>query len=794
MSLRRASDPDRRLDNELRRRYAVALAAIALLSLGAHMFFSRAMERQTAAVTAARLTGLQQSLVQQISVTAHQLTHEAPGNGEAAEARARLRMLVDQLRRQHRSLLTGDPSAGLRPLSDDLRSAYFDAPSQLNTEITSFLAGVDALLDRRPGSVPAGDAAVAALQETAAGRVRLAYERTADAYEAEGDAIQDRVGHVENALTAATLAVLLLELLLVFRPLASRIRRHVNELAQARADLASIIDAAPVAVLTADRDGRILSTNRSAEATFEPADGVLEGRVLSECFVPDPGTDPEVMCARAVAGEPTSVVDLVGRRGAEGRFKAHVSVSSAQGAGGEVAVVVTNDVTEREAFQTELAHQAMHDALTGLPNRVLLLDSIGNALARGRRRGGLLGVLFLDLDRFKLINDSLGHGAGDDLLKEVARRVSGAMRSYDRLSRFGGDEFVILSEDLASERDAVALAERIAAVLEAPFDLDGQVAHVAASIGIATARHGQGDAESLIRDADAAMYRAKESGRARCEVFDEGMRLRVLNRLNTENELRAGLGRGELLVEYQPLVRVADCKVVGAEALARWEHPERGLLGPGEFIEMAEESGLIVPLGAQVFDEACRQVSAWRKATGSGLPHSISVNLSAEQLSDPGLVGMVRSTLERHELSTDAVDLELEITESALARDPEAVSATLAELKSLGLSLALDDFGTGHSSLTYLRQFPIDTLKIDRSFVMGMLDNAEDAAIVRSVVSLGHALNLSVVAEGVEQQGQLDELRALGCDLAQGFLLGRPGAPSGLAGVRRVGAPEPALA
>jgi len=788
MSVPGAATSDRRLDAALRHRYAAALAAIALLTLGAHVAFERAMERQAAAGAAARLNGLQQSLAQQISVQAHQLTHEGASPAQAVAARVRLRELTDQMRRQHRSLLTGDASMGLRPLSDELRRAYFEPPVALNAHETAFLGGAEALVERRRGSVPSGDAAVAALQESAAGPVRAAYEATADAYEAESAAIQSGVGRVEIGLTAATLAVLLLELLLVFRPLASRIRRHVAELDQARSDLASIIDAAPVAVLTADRDGRILSTNKSAEATFEPADGGLEGRSLADCFVADPDADPEAMCARAVAGEPTRVADLVGRRGDEGRFKAHVSVSSALSAGGEVAVVVANDVTEREAFQTELTRQAMHDALTGLPNRVLLLDSIAHALARGRRRGGLLAVLFLDLDRFKLINDSLGHTAGDDLLKEVARRVSETLRSCDRLARFGGDEFVILSEDLGSERDAVALAERIARALEAPFDLDGQAAHVAASVGIATARNGHGDAEGLIRDADAAMYRAKESGRARCEVFDEGMRLRVLNRLNTENELRAGLGRGELFVEYQPLVRVEDGKVVGAEALARWAHPERGLLGPGAFIEMAEECGLIVPLGAQVFDEACRQVAAWRQATGSGLPHSISVNLSAEQLADPGLVDMVRDTLARHELSTDAVDLELEITESALARDPEAVSRTLAELKALGLTLALDDFGTGHSSLTYLRQFPIDTLKIDRSFVAGMLESSEDAAIVRSVVSLGHALGLTVVAEGVEQVGQLEELRALGCDLAQGFLLGRPGAPSGLVGVPRLGA------
>ena len=794
MPVRGVATSDRRLDSALRHRYAAALATIALLSLGAHVLFQRAMDRQSAAATATRLNGLQQSLAQQVSVNAHHLTHEGSNPAQAAAARIRLRELVDQMREQHRNLLRGEASIGLRPLSDDLRTIYFDAPTQLNSQQTGFLKSADKVLRRAPGTVRPGDAAVAALQETAAGRMRLAYEQTGAAYEAESETIQNSVGRIEGALTLATLAVLLLELLLVFRPLASRIRRHVGELAQAREDLASIIDAAPVAVLTADRDGRILSANKSAEATFELADDAIESGSLSDCFVADSDSDADAMCARAVAGEPTRVADLVGRRGENGRFKAHVSVSSTGSAGGEVAVVVANDVTEREAFQTELERQAMHDALTGLPNRVLLVDSIAHALARGRRRGGLIAVLFLDLDRFKLINDSLGHGAGDELLKEVARRVSDILRSCDRLARFGGDEFVILSEDLSSERDAVLLAERIGEALAVPFDLDGQPAHVAASIGIATARDGHGDAEGMIRDADAAMYRAKESGRARCEVFDEGMRLRVLNRLNTENELRAGLGRGELFVEYQPLVRVTDGKIVGAEALARWAHPVRGLLGPSEFIEMAEECGLIIPLGAQVFDEACRQVAAWRRATGSGLPHSISVNLSAEQLADPGLLDMVRDTLARHGLSTDAVDLELEITESALARDPDAVTQTLLELKALGLTLALDDFGTGHSSLTYLRRFPIDTLKIDRSFVMGMLESAEDAAIVRSVVSLGHALGLTVVAEGVEEPGQLAELRALGCDLAQGFLLGRPGAPSGLAGVARETPPAIALA
>jgi diguanylate cyclase (GGDEF)-like protein/PAS domain S-box-containing protein len=431
-------------------------------------------------------------------------------------------------------------------------------------------------------------------------------------------------------------------------------------------------------------------------------------------------------------------------------------------------VLNTRDVSERVALEAELSVRAWHDALTGLANRALFADRVDNALARRARERRPLTVAFLDLDDFKSINDTLGHGAGDLLLRGVAERLHECVRPGDTVARFGGDEFALLLEN-ADGYAAEAIAERIIAALSQPFHVVDHDVYARASIGLAVA-HGTEVADDLLSGADAAMYVAKARGKARYEVFESQMRDLAVERSGLRTDLEWALPRNELDIHYQPVVDIATGALRGFEALVRWNHPKRGLLGPDEFIELAEESGLIVSIGAWVLRHACQQAEAWRRAEGLDL--AIAVNVSARQLQDPGLVGEIATALQESGLDPGA--LVIEITESATVEDTARVIVRLEELKGLGVSLAIDDFGTGYSSLSHLRRFPVDQLKVDRSFVAGVATSEEDLAIVASVVNLGHALGLSVVGEGVETVVQLEKLSEVGCDLAQGFNWLRP--------------------
>ncbi|MEA2426388.1 MAG: hypothetical protein QOF37_16 [Thermoleophilaceae bacterium] len=431
----------------------------------------------------------------------------------------------------------------------------------------------------------------------------------------------------------------------------------------------------------------------------------------------------------------------------------------------------------REAAEDQMRHQALHDPLTGLPNRTLLLERLTHWLERGGRNARTASLLFVDIDHFKVVNDALGHVRGDQLLQAVARRLRSALRPSDTVARVGGDEFVVLCEDLESQDDAVALAKRLQTALEDPFKIGTHSHRVTASVGIAVWAPGT-SADELMRDADAAMYRAKERGRCRSELFHAGMRAWAESWFTVEEELRAALDRGELSNVYQPIVDPADGRIAGFEALVRWNHPEKGTVPPADFIPIAEQNGLIVPLGHGVLHEACIEATRWPNRA-DGTPLRISVNLSPRQLSDPGLVDSVQAVLAVTGLDPDR--LSLEITESSFADDPARALDVLKRLKDVGVQLELDDFGTGYSSLTYVRMFPIDALKIDRSFVQGVCQSPEDAAIVEAVISMGRALGVNVVAEGVESEAQSAALQTLGCTLAQGFLFSRPVPASALA-------------
>ena len=433
-------------------------------------------------------------------------------------------------------------------------------------------------------------------------------------------------------------------------------------------------------------------------------------------------------------------------------------------------VGVTTDMSSLKDFEEQLQHQANHDALTGLANRSLLQDRFRETLNRARRHNHRAAVLFLDLDHFKNINDSLGHASGDLLLQAAAQRLKSHVREIDTVARFGGDEFAVLLDTIDDNQDAGAVAQKLIDALAQPFQIKDHHYYISASIGIGCYPQDGGDVDTLLKNADTAMYRAKAEGRNNQQFFSVEMNAQALEKLHMSSSLRLALERKEFLLHYQPRLDLSTGRITGAEALIRWQHPELGLISPARFIPIAEENGLIEPIGEWVLGTACRQMRAWRDA---GLPlDRMAVNLSARQFSHPDLLRRIAVILE--ETGLPARYLEVEVTESMVMRDPEATAGVLAKLKALGIAVSIDDFGTGYSSLSYLKRFPLDFLKIDQSFVRGIPSDADDAAIIAAIIAMAKSLKLKLIAEGVETAAQRDFLTVQGCDEAQGYLFARP--------------------
>jgi diguanylate cyclase (GGDEF)-like protein len=495
--------------------------------------------------------------------------------------------------------------------------------------------------------------------------------------------------------------------------------------------------------------------------------------VLLDLRLPDSDGVEAITTLRAAAPEVPIVVltaladELVGLEAMQAGAQDHLLKADSDG---RLVGRTVRYAVERARFERQLDYQALHDSLTGLPNRLLLLDHLELALRRAGQAKEFVAVLFLDIDRFKLVNDSLGHGAGDRILIETAQTLEAIMRPQDTVGRFGGDEFAVVCDGVKGEHDVGMIAETIGQALAEPVTVGGREVFLSASIGIGLSRrNGPQGAEDLVRAAEVALDRAKEKGGGRWELVDSAMQRRALRRLEMEHDLYRAIERDELRVLYQPQVRCADGVLSGVEALVRWEHPSRGLIGPQEFVPLAEETGLITPIGAWVLDQACRQAREWRGRRPDA-PLHVSVNLSVLQLTQPDLVAAVTSVLERTGVGRG--ELCLEVTETTMMRDPGATLTTLLELKRLGVDISIDDFGTGYSSLGYLSRLPIDELKIDRQFISGM-DEPGNARIVSALIGLSHALGLKVVAEGVELPEHVSELTALGCDVAQGWLFGK---------------------
>ena len=547
------------------------------------------------------------------------------------------------------------------------------------------------------------------------------------------------------------------------------LRRTSSALRESEAELRALVGAMSDVIVVLDRDGRYLKIAASgADAAHRPpADWI--GRCVRDVLTPKHANMIATCVTRALESHQPidveySVEDAAGTTWIAGTISPMTD---------ESVVWVARDITSRKTLEFQLSYQALHDPLTGLANRVLFHDRVEHAFTATERAGSRIAVLFLDVDEFKTVNDSLGHGVGDELLTTLAQRLLNATRGCDTVARLGGDEFAVLIEHASADADALIVASRVGAALRAPFQLAAGELAVTASIGIARAGDDD-DTDTLLRNADVAMYRAKSEGRGRCAIFEPEMHQALVDRMALETDLREGIARGEFHLVYQPIVELQDGRLTAIEALVRWTHPQRGLLPPALFVPLAEETGLIAPLGRFVLREACRQAAVWQAAARGDAP-AVTVNLSGRQFEQADLASDVAAALQTSGL--DPRHLVLEITESVVMQNTEATIAQLHALKALGVQLAIDDFGTGYSSLSSLQRFPIDILKIDKSFIDGVTRGGNDAALARTIIALGDMLAMRTVAEGIEHADQQQLMHTLGCRFGQGYLFAKPQSP-----------------
>ena len=553
---------------------------------------------------------------------------------------------------------------------------------------------------------------------------------------------------------------------------ASRARRNVDDLLRSESRFRSLIHHSSDVTLIVAGDGSIRYASPAARHTFGRSAPALEGLSLVSLVHPDDADEAERFFADASERPGRSVAEWR-VRGSSGAWTWTENTASDLAHDPAVGGVVINvrDISERRSLETRLTHQAFHDPLTRLANRALFLNRVAHAVARSSRGRRMSAVLFLDLDDFKKVNDSLGHGVGDELLLACAGRLSTCVRPGDTIARLGGDEFAVLLEDLDDLAHAIHIAERITTAIRTPFRMHGRDVFISVSVGIASIQLGD-TPEDVLRNADLAMYFAKGKDKGRWATYAPEMHEEVLDRLELEADLRSAVDAGDIHVEYQPIVLLDTGAIVGAEALVRWTHAARGAVSPSRFVSLAEETGLIIPIGRTVLHEACQRAREWRMRRRSARSLRMSVNLSGRHFQEASLIDDVQGALRDSGLEPSA--LTLEITESVLMQQSDMTLAKLRALKAMGLHLAIDDFGTGYSSLGYLQQFPIDVLKIDRTFVDPVGSHGGNPVLARAIIALGRTLGIDTIAEGIERPEQRDGLKAMGCSLGQGFLFARP--------------------
>jgi len=590
-------------------------------------------------------------------------------------------------------------------------------------------------------------------------------------------------GAIQGVLLLGLGVLAIIAALVIHTHVQASLRAAVQTARQfAERDFQGFLELLPVGAAITDAQGRLVWCNQKGLEFFglEAAEAKGLDWTRAEALVLQPDGNPmevaEQPLVRALAtGQSVRDVVLGLERSSDGNWVwASVSAEPRVDAMGAIREVILTfeDVTQKRTAETELAIQTFRDRLTSLPNRTLFMERLTQAILRTERRKLATAVLFIDLDRFKVVNDSLGHDSGDHLLMHMAKRLRGCLRPEDTVARLGGDEFVILFEDLASVNDGLRVAERISESMQVPFPINGQEIFTTCSMGLALCSAADTIPSELVRDAEVAMYRAKAKGEGSIEIFDPSMNAQALERFQMESELRRAIEREEFILFYQPLISLRTGFIEGWEALVRWKHPERGMVPPLDFISLAEETGLIVPIGKWVLEEAMRQASGWNDRFPSDPPRLMNVNISGRQFQQKELITTVTEALDASHFQPSC--LKLEITESVMMKDPLASLEAMKVFRGLNIHLVIDDFGTGYSSLSYLKRFPVDTLKVDKSFVDGLGKDAESTAIVGAIISLAKSLGMRVTAEGIETEAQLARLRLLNCDQGQGYFFSRP--------------------
>jgi diguanylate cyclase (GGDEF)-like protein/PAS domain S-box-containing protein len=770
----------------LRIRYIIGLLMIALLVTASYVTMQRIVSEQGDFARIINLAGHQSGLSNRIAYFAGLMaTTEDPTDFNMA--RAQVGRTVHKMERVHKVLREGDPDQGVpRVENDTLRLIYDDPMVGLDTALQRYLERARAVYDKPMDELSTDSIAYIFLTTYGPHVLEPMFDAVVDEYERISSESIDRIQGLELAIWLSALATLLLEAFLIFRPLERRITRTMDQLQDERGFLQHVIDGVGDPILVTDMNYEVLRVNTAArDLSAVRGEGVEQllacraarGAEAGSCDCKDN------QCARQrVLGNGETQRLLQNYDVPDGgQSTVEISLSPLSDDNGKVVGVIEThrDITEHlqlldklRASELSFAHLAQHDPLTGLPNRILFNDRLGQALHEAHRQSSTLGVLFIDLDEFKLVNDSYDHGFGDEVLKAVAERIGRVMREDDTLARMGGDEFTVILRGLSHVDAAGVVAQKVLALFTQPFVVQQQTIFLGASIGISVyPRHGN-QAEDLVRKADTAMYRAKEEGKNTFRYYSKGMTLKAMQRITLETQIRRALKNQEFELHYQPQIKFSTGRVSGLEALVRWRTPDGDLVPPGHFIPTAEECGLIVELGEWIMEESCRQMKQWLDDGVVASSVLICVNISAKQFDKEGLVKLVDRVLMSSGLSP--ANLELEITESTMMRAPAVTRRVLRELRDLGVEISIDDFGTGYSSLSHLKLLPLTKLKIDKSFVADTPDDANASAIARAIIRLGNSLSLDTLAEGVETVEQLAFLRREGCDTGQGYLFAKP--------------------